>query len=195
MHGELPSPVVALVMAAVFVAVAVRVNDARLTQVRSGSERGEVFAPGEAAVSELRDVRGVRGVRFGGQQQRRRRLRSTVLVMELRPVGGEVEQGVLEGEGVAESGGLLLQRVAGGSHLAQSQAPGHAGAPGPGRHPPSGAQLTSEASSQAREPAVAAEAGNRGLGRVEHVPHRLQVRDAVHSGVLEVHHRNASINT
>lgn len=188
MHGDLPSPVFALVMAAVVVAVAVGVNDARLTQMRARSEGGEVLAAGEAAVGKLRDVSGVRGVWLWGQQERRRRLSSTVLVVKLRPVSSQMEQRVLEGEGVAERGGLLLlllgQRVGSGSHLAQlvqPQTPGHAGTPGSGRHTPSGTQLASEASSQAREPTVAAEAGNRGLGRVEHVPHRLQVRDAVHS--------------
>lgn len=188
MHGELASAVFALVMAAVVVTIAVGVNNARLAQMRAGSEGGEVLAAREATAGELRDVSGVRGIRLRGQQERRRRLSSTVLVVKLRAVSSQVEQRVLEGEGVAERGGLLLlllgQRVGGGSHLAQlvqPQTPGHAGTPGSGRHAPSGTQLASEASSQAREPTVAAEAGNRGLGRVEHVPHRLQVRDAVHS--------------
>lgn len=185
MHGELASAVFALVLAAVVVTVAVGVNNARLTQLRAGSENGEVFAAREAAAGKLRHVSRVRGIRLRGQQERRRRLSSTVLLVKLRAVSSQVEQRVLEGEGVVERGGLLLlllgQRVGGGSHLVQPQTPGHAGTPGSGRHAPSGTQLAYKASSQARDPTVAAEASNRGLGRVEHVPHRLQVRDAVHS--------------
>ncbi len=122
-HGELASAVFTLVMAAVVVTVAVGVNNARLAQMRAGSEGGEVLAAREAAAGKLRHVSGVRGVWLRGQQERRRRLSSTVLVVKLRAVSSQVEQRVLEGEGVAERGGLLLlllgQRVGGGSHLAQ----------------------------------------------------------------------------
>lgn len=104
-HRELPPSVIS---PAVFVAVAVRVHDAGLAEVWSWSERGEVFAPGEGATGELRQVCRVGGIWLWSQQEGWRHLSTTVLALELRTISGHVEQRVLEGERVAERGGLLL---------------------------------------------------------------------------------------
>lgn len=208
LHGHLPASVVG---PAVVVAVAVWVDDAGLTQVPvPGPEGGQVLAAGEPPVGKLRDVGLVRGLGLGGQEQRRRGLSAAVLVMELLllgPVSGrQMKERILEGKRVAHGGGLLLlllgQRVGGGAHLAQlaqPEAAGHAGAARASWQPPTGPQLAAQARPQAAtasaaQPAEAAHAGDGGLGGVEHV-HRLQVRHAVHSGILEVHHRYAFIDT
>ena len=201
LHGELPAVVVGLAVARVVIAVAVRVYDAGLAQVSGRAQRGQVLAAREAAAAELRRVGRVHAVRLGGEQQRGWRLGpATVLVLllvvrvvlrVLRAVGGQVEQRVLEGEGVAHGGRLLLlllgQRVGGGAHLAQlrhAQPAGDAGAPRAGRQASPGTELLAQATSaQATAPASAAaaaeateaaEARERGLGGgVENIPHRL----------------------
>lgn len=97
MHRELPSGVVS---PAVFVTVAVGVDDAGLAEVWSGSECGEVFAAGEGAAGELRQVCWVGGVWLRSQQEGWRHLSTTVLALDLRTVGSHVEERVLEGERV-----------------------------------------------------------------------------------------------
>lgn len=81
-------------------------------------------------MGELGDVGLVRatGVRLRGQEQGRREMGPAVLVVKVGSIcsaGGQVKQGVLEGERVSQGGGLLLllQRVGGGAHLAQLAQP------------------------------------------------------------------------
>lgn len=105
MHRELPSSVIS---PAVFVAVAMGVDNAGLAKVWSGSECGKVFAPGEGATGELWQIGRVGRVWLWGQEEWWRHLSTTVLALELRPISGHVEQRVLEGERVAKCGGLLL---------------------------------------------------------------------------------------
>lgn len=83
-------------------------------------------------MGELGDVGLVRAtvVRLRGQKQGRREMGPAVLVVKVGSIcsaGGQVKQGVLEGERVSQGGGLLLlllgQRVGGGAHLAQLAQP------------------------------------------------------------------------
>lgn len=163
----MPGVVVALVLPGEVVAVAVGVHDAGLHQAALGAQRRQVLAPGEGVVAKRRLVVVVPVLRLWGQQQGgqvRLGLAGGVL-------GSQMEQRVLEGQREVHGGGGLLLLLRDGfrrapdvAHLAQSQA-------GTGSHTQGSTQV----------PKAVAQAGDGGLGGGQHVPHRVQVGDAVHA--------------
>lgn len=176
-----PGVVVVLVLAGEVVTVAVRVHDAGLHQAALRAQCRQVLTAGEGVVAKGRLVVVVPVLRLRGQQQGRR----VRLGLAGGVLGGQMEQRVLEGQGEVHGGRGLLLLLGDGfrgapdvAHLAQPQA-------GAGPHAQGAAQVAE----------AVAQAGNGCLGGGQHVPHRVQVGDAVHARVLEVHHGHTLVHT
>lgn len=177
----MPGVVVVLILPGEVVAVAVRVDDAGLHQAALRPQGRQVLAAGEGVVAKGRLVVMVSVLRLGSEQKRR----GVRLGLAGGVLGRQVEERVLEGQGEVHGRRCLLLLLGDGlrrapdvAHLAQ---------------PETGAGSHAEGAAQVAE--AVTQTGNGGLGGGKHVPHRVQVGNAVHAGVLEVHHGHAFIHT
>lgn len=179
LQRELSAGVVGLVVAREVVAVAVRVDDVGLHQAVLRPQGRKVLAAREAAVSERRHAEAhVPVLRLGRQQERRRGGGGVRRRVVLRPVRGQVEQRVLEGQRHVHGGRLLLlllgQRVRRqAARVTQTQTARHARAARPCRHAASGPEGGAAHRTEPGQP------GQRALRGVQHVVDGVQVRHAV----------------